>query len=537
MYKAIFSLLSILPVFILSFLDGEDVSITQKIPEKIEIGESYQVDLIFNKGEAVQGFGKFQTEFPSGISITIKEAAGATFTYAEGVMKLIWVNLPSESQFVVSYEISASEEASGKIQIGGKFSCLLDNERKSFAIFPETVQVGDEEALAASDAEEDEELEEFSLNVFRKVQKTAENKYDVSFVIQKSGIQGFSKIEEYVPRGALVEGKETMNASFSYMKNKIKFVWLATPEDKEMIVTYAVDLSSASDQDVFNTYGEYSYLDADNKAQKVLFDTRQANMKIPEKVAEPLAEEKTEETPKELNIGGVNIKLREATEEEIAEMNASENKTEESPSKESPQQQNRSEEMAQVTQDKVEEELDETPEAESIELANEVAKSTSNGSDKKADESITEVKKEAKEEVVAVKTDEPKPAKKKELQRPEEPKELNAQAGSKSTNPNISAPQNGVFYKVQIAAGKNVVDAKYFEQKHQWSNPFVIENHEGWVKYTTDLSFPVYKEARDKRNEITTGFNFDGPFVTAYNAGERITVQEALMISNQKWFK
>ena len=47
-----------------------------------------------------------------------------------------------------------------------------------------------------------------------------------------------------------------------------------------------------------------------------------------------------------------------------------------------------------------------------------------------------------------------------------------------------------------------------------------------------------YKEARDQRQAfVQAGHNFPGPFVTAYNNGDRITVQEALLISNQKWIQ
>ena len=96
---------------------------------------------------------------------------------------------------------------------------------------------------------------------------------------------------------------------------------------------------------------------------------------------------------------------------------------------------------------------------------------------------------------------------------------------------------NGVKYRVQIAAGANVVDAVYFDQRHKFEAAFNIENHQGWVKYTTG-SHSMYKDARDSREVISSaGHEFDGPFVTAYNDGTRITVQEALMISSQKWFK
>lgn len=526
MYKAIFSLISLIPFFFYSLLDGEDVTITQKLPEKMELNETYQIDLIFNKGEAVQGFGKFQASFPEGIAIEMVEGAGATFTYTDGVMKLIWVNLPSENQFVVSYEITADENCLSKIQVGGKFSYLKDNERKSFAMLPESVQVGDEEELAMEDAEE-EEAEEFSLNIFRKVQKQGEDRYDVSIVIQKTGIKGFSKIEEYVPRGAAVEGNETMNASFSYVKNKIKFVWLVTPEEKEIIVTYSVDLSEASDKDIFNTFGEYSYLNDKNKTEKVLIETRQANMKVPEKKEEPVAEVKPSEAPTELNIGGVNIKLREATEEGMAEINAGKEENKEEPAEEmaSNEPSSQPEESSETNQEQPSDPEEETM-AEVQPKQEESSNETEEMPETQPAEPVAEMTTETKssEEPTAPAQEETK----------EEPANSNM---SGSTTSNVPAPQTGVFYRVQIAAGKNVVDARYFDSRHSWKDPFVVENHEGWVKYTTNNSFPVYKEARDQRNSISSNFNFDGPFVTAYNSGERITVQEALMITNQKWFK
>jgi hypothetical protein len=47
-------------------------------------------------------------------------------------------------------------------------------------------------------------------------------------------------------------------------------------------------------------------------------------------------------------------------------------------------------------------------------------------------------------------------------------------------------------------------------------------------------SFGNYKEARNKREVLRSGKAKDA-FVTAYNGAKRITVQEALMISSQKW--
>ena len=96
-----------------------------------------------------------------------------------------------------------------------------------------------------------------------------------------------------------------------------------------------------------------------------------------------------------------------------------------------------------------------------------------------------------------------------------------------------ASDQTMISYKVQLLAAHKIANKKYFKDKHQYNDQFNMENHEGWVKYTT-VEFNDYKIARNKR-EALSKHKFPGPFVTAYNNGERITVQEALMSSKQNW--
>jgi hypothetical protein len=109
-------------------------------------------------------------------------------------------------------------------------------------------------------------------------------------------------------------------------------------------------------------------------------------------------------------------------------------------------------------------------------------------------------------------------------------------SSTKGQGTSVPAPETGVSFKIQIVAAHKVVGQPYFKGRHGFDEQFDIENHEGWVKYTTG-GHDGYKQARDDRERIKTRYNFQGPFVTAYNEGDRITVQEALMISKQKWFK
>ena len=72
---------------------------------------------------------------------------------------------------------------------------------------------------------------------------------------------------------------------------------------------------------------------------------------------------------------------------------------------------------------------------------------------------------------------------------------------------------------------------------YSFDEDYNIENHNGWIKYTTG-KYTQYKDARDARVRITNASSkLPGPFVTAYNDGERITVQEALLVSKQLWYK
>ena len=104
------------------------------------------------------------------------------------------------------------------------------------------------------------------------------------------------------------------------------------------------------------------------------------------------------------------------------------------------------------------------------------------------------------------------------------------------TTTQASAPKNGnIHYAVQIGAFRNGVNASSLQSKYGISEAVKTEMNDGFTKCVFG-KYNEYKAARDNR-ETAKNKGAEGAFVTAYNSGKRITVQEALMVSNQKWYK
>lgn len=478
------ALFNLFGLFVFNALFLADITITQDVPATMQAGSEVKVTVTVNKGD-LSGFAKLQIDMPDGMSVTAIETKGASFTFADQKAKFIWMALPTQSSFKVTYTLTAAANATGSLPINGKFSFIEDNERKTkdistssitiissavaqSATQPEQVAkpaVPSESALqqASSDASSDvvfaggaapvksiavetrsgvaPQQGKGNVGGTRTITAITENEMLVEVTVKKGDIRGFGKLQETIPAGFTALEKSSDEAIFTAQDRIVKFVWLNLPAKTDLKVTYKLRANGQPEGD-YVVNGEFGYLLNDETQKAVIGST---SFLIGPKAMQTLAVTPTE-PEKNVQGGGSSTNV--------------------------------------------------TPTGSQTTI-----------------EPVTQV--------------EPKT----------EPKVAPKADPVVASKPRIPTPETGVTYKVQITAAHKEVGGEYFSERHRFSGDFGIERHQGWIKYTTGR-YGQYAQARDQRQSyISAGHNFPGPFVTAYSNGERVTVQEALMISNQKWMQ
>lgn len=83
----------------------------------------------------ISGFAKIEDSIPPGFSATSTDVNGASFTFSDNRVKFVWLNLPSDSVFTISYHISAGPEVtSGTHVVCGNFSYINNDNPYSISI-------------------------------------------------------------------------------------------------------------------------------------------------------------------------------------------------------------------------------------------------------------------------------------------------------------------------------------------------------------------------------------------------------------------
>jgi hypothetical protein len=465
-----------------------DLRITQNVPATMEPGTEVRVTVNVEKGD-LSGFAKLQLDLPPGLTITAIETKGASFTFADQKAKFIWMALPSTPTFKITYTLAASADASGPKQIEGRLSYIENNERKTYDLPTATVDlgVGGKTSAATVTRVEEIDAEDITSDDLVSAGGGAPAKGLMLAVLdQASGIAPIQGAGGVSGTRTITPISETeMTVEVVVTKGDIR----GFGKLQESVPEGFTAIEKNSDEAIFT---------AQDRTVKFVWLNLPARNTI--KVVYKLRANSRPEGIYTID-GEFGYLLNDETQKAVLGTSK----------------------------------FFVGPKALEMLVQDETKIGLLDGEDgqlvlreKERKEAEAKARAEADARVAAE-------TRKQQERTPPVAKQEPVQPTKPVTAARIPAPEKGVSYKVQITAAHREVGRSYFQARHRYSGDFSIERHQGWVKYVVG-GFSSYKEARDQRvNFIQAGHEFPGPFVTAYNDGVRITVQEALMLSKQQW--
>lgn len=423
----------------LNSLFGPDASVELLVPDEVEAGQKFQIVLSIDKSDT-RGFARLQQSLPHGLKATFSESANSEFVFKDHKVKFLWLNLPEEEKLRLSYYLEVDERVMGNFNMGGTFSFIGDNQRRSVNIPNKVIRINPSPNVDFSvDINEfredylyDKPMQDLIACIRQKPYLDKEtNEYRVNLLVYKKDKEKFAKIEESLPIGVKAYAEESTDPIFTFKNNTAKYIWMNLPTDPYFVINYKLSPNEVP-LDKIKINGQFSYVEDETT-----------------RIVEIVERDDIDLTNTDINY----LKhVIETSRDLIAKANR----------------------FSKAGIEKPEE------------------------------------------------TEKPKPEKSVE----EKPSDLTP----------VLDPAEGVYYRVQLAAGHKPVDINKYFKKYNLKHEVKSENHDGWIKYSIG-AFTIYKDARDYRVYIWNSTPIDDAFVAAYNNGIRITVQEALMISNHKWYK
>lgn len=291
----------------------------------------------------------------------------------------------------------------------------------------------------------------------------------ISLEIDKSNLSGFGLIELKFPDNCIVGAGELDNASFTFENNKARIVWMKMPDVKTLHVSYYLTFTGST-ATAIDIHGSFSHIEE--------------NYRVDEEIpSHPIISNETETIwpVNSLELAVIN-NIEEAKPEEIPHLSFTPQET------------------------VITDHNDAINQKEFQATVEEVATTTT--------KSMVIV------ETTVVQADQNEV---KVLDQPVIPDRQDTPADYS----NLS-----IYFKVQLLASHKTVNKSFLATTYNFKNEFNIEHHNGWLKYVTGM-FETPEAARAHRDELNkTCHDLPGPFITAYKNGERITVQEALMLQS-----
>ncbi len=506
MIKGIVLLFNLLGLFLCRLFFPVSVNVSQTAPYSAQVNNSFMVQVAINKGD-LKGMAKFTEKLPVGLTAVPIDNQGAKTSFDNNTIQFSWDSLPGDGIMNISFRVDVSSSATGaQDTLTGKFFYMVDNQKLEADCMPSFINITGITVANISGSHQIDSIKQCQGGIFiqRRFPSSSippNGDAKITLIIHKAGIIGFAKVEDSLPPGFTAAAIDDGGASFSFVDNIAKFVWQSIPSDSVITISYRILAGS----DVSGTHavsGNFSYIynsaPVSCSIGTTIFNTT---------VLPPGDSVKTPITPGG-SVTSFPPIVNAASYPQIVADTSAKNaavQTNQQPSSGAPSTSNND-----ATAPKPTNYLVITPSGNVVTNRADTVKNTF---------AQPAAKLSAFDSTVQA---------------------MNAKAAAvagtpTNVTPSIPAPQTGLNYRVQLMALHNPVDVSYFSLHKHINIPVNTELIGGFTKYTVG-NYSDYKTVRDAREDFRNR-GIVGPFVVSYNSGTRITVQEALMISHQQWYK
>ncbi len=514
MIKTIFIFFSYLAFLLLGMFSSDTVLIENNTPAMLAPGVRTLVEVNVRKGD-VQGFSKLELTLPDGFLATPGDIKGASFTFSGDKAKFVWMNLPEDDLFKVTYYLESETGVEGAYDIKGTFSYVRGNIREDIYVPTRTVVVKQDveapvDALVTSAPAVRVEEPVLEMSCERRVERLGDNEYLVRLKVNNNRINGFGKILEVLPDNCNTNRHNDGGAVITQDANSIKFVWFEVPTAPSFEISYRV--MCISDGTVPAIRGQLSYTENGNP-----FTVDVIQLETPSNLEVAQTNTTTVGDVQNTSIDSASTANAQTSSQGVD--TTSQNAT------------------TTTTQNSGDQNANTTTTANTTSTASDAASQNGGSTAVNTTQTVAANTQKTEQNGNQTQSNSEANSAKNDVKNQEVDSVTAARKGSETPVNTVPSAEKGITYKVQILAAHRVVDKSYLKKKFSFEENYNIENHNGWIKYTTGM-YTQYKDARDARVKITTeSSKLPGPFVTAYNDGERITVQEALLVSKQLWYK
>ena len=474
MIKPLIILINTVSVFLFSFFFGDSpVSVTGNIPKSAKPGTEFVAELKISKG-AVGGFAKLQFEVPQGFTVKELESKGGNFSFANNIGKIIWTATPNDAEFTVKFAVSTDASVSGLKTLTSKFSYVNNNVKEVIEMTPAEIMIGDETSASTIVATETQTTQPLTSVETNTVTP-------VSSSTENTTTQNTSEPNSNVMCVRSIS-KGTADNEFN-VQVKIK-----KPGIKGFAKYQEILPAGFTAKGVATNGSSFSV--SDGKAKFVW-----VSLPAEDEIIITYVLERGTSVATDASIAG-----------EFSYLENDLTKKVKVPA-----------ELIKVTGDIVASNVitnntpTTTPISDNTTKTDVVATNTTQtnvGADNTTQSDNTNTRKVDN----TTKTD-----------------------NTTANNTVVAKKEGSVAYHVQIGAFTNAIASNVLAKKFNINDKIKSEMAEGFSKFMIG-NFGEYKEARSNRETIKEK-GCRSAFVVAYNGAKRITVQEALMITNQKWFK